>query len=1029
MRPDALGATTLLQLRSSEAPTSFSWEVGLGPNQHLEKLSDGDIAVVEVPATSPLEGSLGEPLESLESSEVTAEHEGSGESGEGAEGALEEGISGEDTLEKLSAAPTASTPAAEPKSGELHPQETKALYESATSTVASAEEHVTGTTLMVIEPPKVIDAKGNTVSSSLSVEGDTFTMTISTGGGTTFPATADLNIAALSNIASAAKASKVRYGLSDPNATSFEDSEEEAGKPEAHFDKHLKEGQLHVGIARDVIPYNSHPNNGKLLAWLKAVKKAGLQPYITFTVESNKFCEPKNHAKPCVEPGIVSYEKHVKELIAGLMAIHAKEPSVIPTVTLWGAWNEPDFKTTKEANPLYKNPKRAALFWKKARSIMEQAGCRCTMVAGEFAEDDGYIAKYAATIQQNHSFGLKYPHVWGFHDYHDLEHYYNHPQNSYAEAFIRDLGRRLHDPRIWFSEQGVALQNGEGKTNLDNGSESEDIERQREAAKDFLRLGSLHFAKEQSRVEVVDYYLYKGPNAAEFVVKPHAFDSGLLPGEAVEEEKHPAENPRQAYCVLALGREGCPAESKTQSAVTSSVTAEGGTVSAIVNPNGLATKYVFEYGTTEAYGKTTAATALTNADGKQSVTTTLGGLEPCTTYHYQAEAENIVNEEEKRPGFGGDYTFITSCGATAISAGVFQTCALLTTGHISCWGEGEQGALGDGKMEGSTIPVSVSDISDATAISAGYALTCAVLSSGSTDCWGTNGAGELGNGTFETSDVPVPVSELSGVASVSAGDLLACALLTSGKIKCWGWDLEGELGNGSEGGASTTPVAVAGVSNANGVSAFNSHVCASLTSGHVKCWGEDQWGQLGDGKVEYDSNTPVEVTGIDEAIAVAVGGLHSCALLASGAVACWGQNEEGQLGNGTGVNSSTPVTVSGITNAVAITAGAESSCALLATGGIDCWGGNEQGQLGDGTTTGPSICTVEYHLGEEQPCSKTPVAVSDVTDATAVSAGANYACALVSGGSAKCWGENERGELGDGTEESSSIPVLVHGIG
>ena len=134
VRPDALGATTLLQLRSSEAPTSFSWEVGLGPNQRLEKLSDGDIAVVEVPATSPLEGSLGEPLESPESSEVTAEHEGSGESGEAAESALEEGVSGEGALEKLSAAPTASTPAAEPKSGELHPQETKALYESANST-------------------------------------------------------------------------------------------------------------------------------------------------------------------------------------------------------------------------------------------------------------------------------------------------------------------------------------------------------------------------------------------------------------------------------------------------------------------------------------------------------------------------------------------------------------------------------------------------------------------------------------------------------------------------------------------------------------------------------------------------------------------------------------------------------------------------------------------------------------------------------------------------------------------------------
>ena len=635
-------------------------------------------------------------------SEATAEHEGSGESGEAAEGALEEGVSGEGTLEKLSAAPTASTPAVEPKSGELYPQETKALYESAKSSMTSAEEHVTGTTLMVIEPPKVMDAKGNTVSSSLSVENDTITVTISPSGGTTFPVTAETNIAAPSNTASAAKGSKVRYGLSDPKATSFEKSEEEAGKEEAHFDKHLKEGQLHVGIARDFIPYNWHPNNPELEAWLKAVKKAGLQPYITFTVEADKFCEPENHTKPCVEPGIVSYEKHVKELIAGLVdrykeEIKTKGASVIPLVTLWGAWNEPDLNTKKKADPLYKNSKRAALFWKKARSIMEQVGCSCTMVAGEFAEDDGYIAEYAATIQHNRSFGLKYPRVWGFHDYYDLENYYDHPHNSYAEAFLKDIGRRLHSPRIWFSEQGVELRNEGIKTNLDNGSESEDIKRQREAAKDFLRLGSTHLAKEQSRVEVVDYYLYKGPTASE----PKAFDSALLPGAGLEEEGHPAENPRQAYCVLALGREGCPAESKTLKAVTRSITSEGGTVSLTVNPYGLATHYLVEYGTTEAYGKTTTATSVTNVDGKQNVTATISGLESCTTYYYQAEAENKVNEEEEKPGLGGNQTFRTegSCPVSSIASQDSSACAGLTSGTVYCWGADTYGQQGNGRTE------------------------------------------------------------------------------------------------------------------------------------------------------------------------------------------------------------------------------------------------------------------------------------------------------------------------------------------
>lgn len=643
VRPDALGATTLLQLRSSEAPTSFSWEVGIGPNQRLEKLSNGDVAVVEVPSTSPLEGSLGEGLAS-ESSEATAEHEGSGESGEAAESSLEEGISGEGTFEKLAAAPTASTPVVEPKSGELHPQETKAQYETAKSTVTYAEEHTTSTTLMVIEPPKVMDAKGNTVSSSLTEEGNTVTVTISPGGAT-FPVTAQTNIAAPSNEASAAKASKVRYGLSDPKATSFEDSEEEAGKTEAHFDKHLKEGQLHVGIARNVIYYR-HPNMLGLIKWLEAVKGAGLEPFITFGVEPTQMCHPGKH---CSEPHMVTYEKEIKAIITEVKRLYKEKPTVIPTVTLWGAWNEPDLRTKAEENPLAKNAKRTALFWKKARSILSQTGCSCTMLAGEFAEDDGYIGEYAATIQHNRSFWSGYPHVWGFHDYHDLENYYDHPHNSYAEAFLKKLGRRLHNPRIWFSEQGAALQNGESKTNLDNSSESEDTKRQREAAKDFLRLSGTHLAKEQSRVEVVNYYLYKGPTKNEEQEKeePYAFDSALLPGEGIEEEKHPAENPRPAYCVLALGLEGCPAKAITHGAVPGSTTSTGGAVSLTVNPNGLATNYFVEYGTTEAYGKTTSVTALANDNGKQSVTATLSGLEACTTYHYQAEAENKVNEEEK----------------------------------------------------------------------------------------------------------------------------------------------------------------------------------------------------------------------------------------------------------------------------------------------------------------------------------------------------------------------------------------------
>jgi alpha-tubulin suppressor-like RCC1 family protein len=1005
VRPDALGATTLLQLHSSSAPTSFSWEIGLGPNQKLEKLSDGDVAVVEVPSTSPLEGSLGEGLAS-EHSEATAEHEGSGESGEAAEGALEEGISGEGTLEKLSAAPTASTPMVEPKSGELHPQEAKVQYETAKSTVTYAEEHTTSTMLMVIEPPKVMDAKGNIVSSSLSEEGSTITGTISPGGGTNWPVTAEFNVAAPSNAASAAKASKVRYGLSDPKATSFEDSEEVAGKTEPYFDKHVKEG-MHVGIARDVIPYTWHPSNPELIKWLEAVKSAGLQPFITLGINASQMCHPGKH---CVEPQISSYEKHIKALIAGVEALSKEKPTLIPAVTLWGAWNEPDLLTETEENPLQKNPKRAAMFWKKAHSILSQVGCSCTMLAGEFAEDDGYIEKYVAYIKNNHSFGSAYPHTWGLHDYHDLENYYNHPYNSYADRFVEKIGKRLKNPRIWFSEQGVALQNGEAKTNLDNNSEGEDIKRQLEAAKDFQRLSSIHLAKEQSRVEVVNYYLYKGPSTTELTTKPHAFDSALLPTVA-EEEGHPAENPRPAYCVLALGLEGCPAKSATHSAVTSSITSEGGAVSGIVNPNGLATKYLVEYGTTEAYGKVTTATTLPTENGTQSVTATLGGLASCTTYHYQVEAENKANEEEKKPGLGGDKMFRTGgCLATAISSGSSKACALLSGGEVNCWGA-NFGTFGNGGTENSLTSVSVNGISNAIAISSGDGDTCALLAGGKVDCWGYNYQGQLGNGTTENSSVPVAVSGITNAIAIAAGGEYACALLSGGSVKCWGFDSYGALGNGETPEHISTPVAVTGITNATAIAAGN-QTCALISGGNIKCWGYNYRGTLGNGTHE-NSSTPVSVTGITNATAIDSGYNDVCAVLSTGRVNCWGANNSGELGNGTNKESDVPVEVTGITNATQVTARSNEVCALLSTGSIKCWGNDEVGQLGDGIVTGES---------------ETPVAVTGITNATAVSGGVGpFTCALLNGGSIDCWGENQYGVLGNGTTHNSSIPVSVIG--
>ena len=209
-----------------------------------------------------------------------------------------------------------------------------------------------------------------------------------------------------------------------------------------------------------------------------------------------------------------------------------------------------------------------------------------------------------------------------------------------------------------------------------------------------------------------------------------------------------------------------------------------------------------------------------------------------------------------------------------------------------------------------------------------------------------------------------PVGGPSGsVRDVTAGGLHTCALLVDGTVKCWGSNDYGQVGDGKFPSATSdvmTPSTVVGIGNATAVTAGAVHSCALLSTREVMCWGSNVRGQLGDGTTDH-AGIPVAVTGIDHASAVVAGGDHTCALLADATIACWGLNSTSQMGDGTTTNTSVPVPVAGVSGALSIAAGRGHTCAsaprrnryllgLEQTGPVGQWSRSRQGQrcpLGD----------------------------------------------------------------------------------
>lgn len=396
-------------------------------------------------------------------------------------------------------------------------------------------------------------------------------------------------------------------------------------------------------------------------------------------------------------------------------------------------------------------------------------------------------------------------------------------------------------------------------------------------------------------------------------------------------------------------------------------------------------------------------------------------------------------------------------GIKRISSGDQHSCALTATGTVKCWGSNSFGELGDGTTTRSSLPKDVLGLTGVKEVAVGQGHTCVITAQDTVKCWGANTYGQLGNGTTTVSLVPVDVLNLTGVGQISGLGNHTCARTTEGKVKCWGLNTSGQLGNGVT-VDSATPVDVSNFTNVKEIIAASTHTCVITAQETVKCWGGNGGGELGNGNTSAPVLVPVDVLNLTNVKAISLGPFNSCATTGQGAVKCWGNNTYGQLGNGTRVASSLPVDVLNLTDVKQISMGSGFGCAVTSQDTVKCWGANSGLRLGNGATGSVVVVDLfksggfkQIAAGIEHACAITAqgtvkcwgkggngelgngtmldsavtVDVSDLTGVKEIVAGDSYTCAITAQDTVKCWGQNYLGQLGNGTGVSSSVPVNV----
>lgn len=311
--------------------------------------------------------------------------------------------------------------------------------------------------------------------------------------------------------------------------------------------------------------------------------------------------------------------------------------------------------------------------------------------------------------------------------------------------------------------------------------------------------------------------------------------------------------------------------------------------------------------------------------------------------------------------------------------------------------------VGTGLTSVSAAPVGVRNVN------VGSANSCAVYVDNTVKCWGAPIGQRMDDEPTQFATRPETVPGLLAI-SLSLNYQHACALTAGRRVACWGDNEYGRVGQPVALTKVATPTFVPGLSNVASVTTGREHSCALLLNGTVRCWGRNSFGQLGTGGNATSVPTPVSPRNLTDVVSLAAGAASTCAVTSAGRVWCWGWGAQGELGNATRLSSKTPVMIRSLKRVVSVYSAQSTFCAIKADTTGWCWGAGWFGQLGNGTETNYST---------------SPVQIADLDGIVSISIDQESACAVTSDGSVYCWGSNRQNQLGDGTRTNSSVPVLV----